>query len=191
MPVSRSPAPAPAPQSVLRAAIIRSAIACPAVMPSSERPPSNTMVSSYGNPASSNAAHAPRSRNANAFCACANSARGTNVCPTIAIFRHPWAIRYCIAARSPSSLGKFTASTVGVSSHASSSTRGRPPLSLASGRFVPNPVACRISPSKSCPENGLLVSACSAASGEYWVCSMNGVNPREVISRLNVCVSFE
>ena len=70
-------------------------------------------------------------------------------------------------------------------------SRGLTPLSLASGRFVPNPVACRISPSKSCPENGLLVSACSAASGEYWVCSMNGVSPREVISRLNVCVSFE
>ena len=58
-------------------------------------------------------------------------------------------------------------------------------------RGLPNPVACRISPSKSCPENGLLLSACSAASGEYCVCSMNGISPRDTISLLNACVSFE
>jgi len=100
-------------------------------------------------------------------------------------------VRCCIAARSASSLGKFTASTVGVSSQASSSTNGLPPLSLDSGTFVPKPVACRISPSNSCPENGLLLSACSAASGEYCVCSMNGISPRDTISLLNACVSFE
>ena len=86
-------------------------------------------------------------------------------------------------------VGKFTASTVGVSSQASSSTNGLPPLSLDSGTFVPKPVACRISPSNSCPENGLLLSACSAASGEYCVCSMNGISPRDTISLLNACVS--